>query len=113
MITHGRLVLLFPLFVVSAKALDVVLKSVDCNRTLPLYLKDDDLQILCEGESRCSLGSDATLKGKCKEDDATSWSPSMPVLPKQCYLITFLLLFLFPLLNQSAILWRGRNWIGR
>ena len=50
------------------QALDIVLGSVQCDESLPVYASPDDVRMTCnDGETnRCSFGEDVLIQGSCK-----------------------------------------------
>jgi hypothetical protein len=61
-----RYVTLFAMMAAVSDALDLAFDKIVCDETLPAYAFEDDLQMQCNGDARCTFGDEALLSGKSK-----------------------------------------------
>ena len=52
----------------SSDSIDLELKSVTCDQTLPIFAMDNGVQLTCKGNSRCTFGDDALISGTRKSN---------------------------------------------
>ena len=49
-----------------SQALDLELHVVTCDESLPIFANTGDVGMTCNGNNRCTFGSDAIIEGSCK-----------------------------------------------
>ena len=58
------LLLLLLLLLTGSEALDVQVKSIRCDKSLPISIYNRNFTLTCNGKSQCSFGSDALAQGQ-------------------------------------------------
>ena len=48
------------------QSIDLELVKLSCDRSLPIYVYDNDVSLTCNGDSKCTFGEEAYITGTCK-----------------------------------------------